>query len=128
MTVAARRGISRDQDGAGTIVSVAMMGLIVIVTVAASGVVSVVASHRRAQAAADLTALAGAAALQDGGNACERAAAIAERNGSRLSGCEVDGWNVAVTVVVSSVRLPGGPLELPARGRAGPVGVSAPGQ
>jgi secretion/DNA translocation related TadE-like protein len=101
-----------------------MMGLLVTVTVATSGVVGVVAAHRRAQSAADLGSLAGAAALQDGGDPCQRAGSIAKRNGASLRACEVDGWNVTVEVV-STIRWPGGSLDLPARGRAGPVSGSA---
>lgn len=114
------RGCPRREDGAGTVLAVAMMGLLVTVTVATAGVVGVVGTHRRAQAAADLSALAGADALQDGGDPCARAAEIARRNHADLRGCEVDGWNVAV-VVTASARLPGGSVSLPARGRAGPV-------
>ena len=110
----------RAEAGAGSVLAVAMMGLLVTVTVATSGVVGVVAAHRRAQSAADLSALAGAAALQDGGDPCERAGAIARRNGALLRRCEVDGWDVAVAVVVTA-RLPVSSLELPARGHAGPV-------
>jgi secretion/DNA translocation related TadE-like protein len=99
-----------------------MMGLLVTVTVATMCAVGVIAGHRRAQSAADLAALAGASALQDGGDPCQRAGSIAERNGARLRRCEVDGWDVAVEVVASGVRLPGGAMDLEARGRAGPVG------
>jgi secretion/DNA translocation related TadE-like protein len=108
------------EDGAGTILAVAMMGLLVTVTIATSGVVGVVAAHRRAQSAADLGALAGAAALQEGSDPCQRAGAIARRNGSQLRSCRVDGWNVGVEVA-STITLPGGSLDLTARGRAGPV-------
>jgi secretion/DNA translocation related TadE-like protein len=111
----------RDEAGTGTVLAVAMLGVLVTVTVAATGVVGVVATHRTAQAAADLAALAGAAALQDGGDACARAADIADRNRARLSGCQVDGWDVAVVVVAHSAPLPGGALDLRARGRAGPA-------
>ncbi|MCW2761150.1 MAG: pilus assembly protein TadE [Marmoricola sp.] len=110
----------RREDGAGTVLAVAMMGLLVTVTVGVSGAVGVVAAHRRAQSAADLASLAGAGALQDGGDPCQRAGVVAERNGAELRGCDVDGWDVAV-VVARAVRLPGGELDLEARGRAGPV-------
>jgi secretion/DNA translocation related TadE-like protein len=98
-----------------------MMGLLVTVTVASAGLVGVVAAHRTAQAAADLAALAGAAALQDGGDACDRAADIATRNRADLDACEVDGWEVRVVVTTHSGPLPGGALDLTARGRAGPA-------
>ena len=110
----------RDEDGAGTILVVAMLGLLVTVTLATSGVVGVVATHRQAQSAADLSALAGAAALQDGGDPCRRAGVIATRNGAQLRGCRVEQWNVAVEVT-SSMRLPGASMDLAARARAGPV-------
>jgi secretion/DNA translocation related TadE-like protein len=109
-----------DEAGAGTVVAVAMMGVLVTVAVAATGVVGVVAGHRRAQSAADLAALAGAGAVQDGDDPCQQAGAIARRNGVTLRGCEVDGWNVAVSVA-ATVRLAGTPMELEARGRAGPA-------
>ena len=112
--------MKRQEDGAGTVLAVAMIGVLVTVTLATCGAVGVVATHRRAQSAADLSALAGAAALQDGGDPCRRAAVIARRNAARLHGCSVDGWNVAVEVA-STIRLPGGSLDLTARGRAGPV-------
>ena len=108
------------EDGAGTVLAVAMMGLLVTVTVAATGVVGVIAAHRRAQSAADLSALAGAAALQDGADPCFRAGEIASRNGAMLRRCQVDGWDVAVQVA-AVVHLPGEPMQLEARGRAGPV-------
>ncbi len=110
----------RDEQGAGTVLAVAMIGLVVTVTVGTTGAVGVVAGHRRAQSAADLSALAGATALQNGGDACPRASAIAGRNGTDLEACLVDGTEVVV-VVVRSVRLPGLPMDLRARSRAGPV-------
>jgi secretion/DNA translocation related TadE-like protein len=111
----------KDARGAGTVLAVAMIGLLVTVTVAAAGVVGVVASHRTAQSAADLAALAGAAALQDGGDACAQAAEVADRNRASLTGCKVSGWNVAVVVTAHTASLPGGVLDLDARGRAGPA-------
>ena len=107
----------RSEEGAGTVLAVAMLGVLVTVTVAAAGVVGVVATHRIAQSAADLAALAGAAALQDGGDACAQAAAVAGRNRARLSGCVVDGWNVSVVVAANTARLPGRRAG-PARPRA----------
>jgi secretion/DNA translocation related TadE-like protein len=116
----------RGERGAGSVLAVAMMGVLVTVTVAAGGVVGIVATHRVAQSAADLAALAGASALQDGGDPCTQAAEVARRNGARLSSCAVDGWNVSVAVSADTARLPGGVLDLEARGRAGPA-VSARG-
>lgn len=116
----------RDQVGAATILAVAVMGVLVSVTLAVGGVVAAVAAHRQAQSAADLAALAGAGAVRDSRDACQQARAIARSNGAALRRCQVDGWDVAV-VVSTSVRLPGGAMDLPARGRAGPVGDESPG-
>ena len=55
------------------------------------------------------------------GNPCERAGSIAQRNGATVRTCQVADWDVVVRVVTEGVRLPGGALELEARGRAGPV-------
>ena len=115
----------RDEQGAGTVLAVAMLGLLVTVTLGTSGAVGVVAAHRRAQSAADLAALAGASALQDGAEACSRAGRIAARNSASLRSCAVEGWEVSVRVV-EELQLPGLSMELEARGRAGPV-LSAPG-
>ena len=114
---------AKGEHGAGSVLAVAMLGLLVTVTVAAGGVVGIIATHRTAQAAADLAALAGAAALQDGGDACEQAATVAERNRAELTDCVVHGWNVTVSVTANTARLPGGVLDLQARGRAGPAPV-----
>ncbi len=111
---------ARGEQGAGTVLAVAMIGLVVTVTIGTSGAVGVVAGHRRAQSAADLSALAGATTLQTGGDACRRARVIAGRNGADLQQCQVDGFEVVV-VVARSVRLPGPPMDLRARARAGPV-------
>lgn len=110
----------RDEAGAGTVLGLAMVGLLLFVAVAVSGAVAIVARHRVAQTAADLAALAGAGALQEGRDACTSAAALARRNHARLTGCRISGWQVEVTVV-SQARVWGRGQELAARGRAGPV-------
>lgn len=111
-----------------------MLGLLVAVTVATAGAVGIIATHRVAQAAADLAALAGASAVQEGGDPCGQAARVADRNRATLLSCEVAGWNVTVVVSADTARLPGGVLDLRARARAGPAvgdgraGLSAPGR
>jgi secretion/DNA translocation related TadE-like protein len=114
------RHSDKGEQGAGTVLAVAMIGIVVTVTVGTAGAVGVVAGHRRAQSAADLSALAGATTLQSGGDPCQRADAIAGRNGAELRRCQVDGAEVVV-VVARSVRLPGLPMDLEARARAGPA-------
>ena len=118
-----RRG-PRDDQGAGSVLALAMIGLLVVVTCVAGAAGAVVATHRTAQAAADLAALAGAGELQLGGSACGRAAEVARSNRSVLRHCTVRGTRVGVEVVADTVHLPGGALDLPARAWAGPVAGS----
>lgn len=117
--IALARGRS-DEVGAGTVLGLAMAGLLLFVTVAVSGAVAIVGRHRVAQSAADLAALAGAGALQEGRDPCKSAAVLARRNQARLTGCRVSGWQVEVTIV-SEARVWGRRQQLAARGRAGPV-------
>ncbi|HSX68197.1 Rv3654c family TadE-like protein, partial [Nocardioides sp.] len=69
---------------------------------------------------ADLAALAGAAAAEQGGDPCVAAGDIAQANRGALTDCRVDSVDVLVTVAVD---LPGGVEvldEVSARARAGP--------
>jgi secretion/DNA translocation related TadE-like protein len=87
--------------------------------VAAAG--SVLVAKHRAQAAADLGALAGAVRAAEGPDvACARARQIIEGNGASLVECRVDGLDVVVGVDVepAGVGRPIGPAR--ARARAGP--------
>lgn len=116
----------RGEDGAGTVLAVAFLGLVLVVSLGAGGVVGIVATHRSAQGAADLASLAAAAALQDGGDPCVRAQQIAVRNGARLTACRVVGWEAAVTVAAPGPRLLGTSFDMPARARAGPATGASP--
>ncbi|OBG79741.1 helicase [Mycobacterium sp. E3298] len=63
---------------------------------------AVVVARHRAQAAADLAALAAAARLPSGADAaCARATAVARRMRADDTGCAVDGPDVVVTVRVA---------------------------
>lgn len=115
------------EDGAGTLMAAALLGVLVSLVVVGAAVVGLVAGHRTAQAAADLAALAAATTLQQGGDPCARASGIATRNGATLRACRVDDWQVAVAVE-TRLRLAGGSWALRARARAGPVGDLALGQ
>lgn len=115
-------GRRRDERGAAVVVAVGLVAVLVFVTAVCMAVVALVLAHRKAQVAADLAALAGASALQGGADPCAAAERIAVRQDARLTGCEVDGSDVVVaTGVRVGVRLGG--AELPARARAGPVGL-----
>jgi secretion/DNA translocation related TadE-like protein len=78
-----------------------------------------VVTHRRAESAADLAALAAAQALQEGGDTCAAARAVARANGARVDSCRIVGLDAVVGVRVDGPALLGG-LALPARARAGP--------
>ncbi len=86
-----------------------------------------VLARQRAETAADLAALAGAAKVLQGPDvACHSAVAVATANGAATQSCAVTGADVLVTV---SVQLRAGPLTGSATGRAraGPVAAVAPG-
>jgi secretion/DNA translocation related TadE-like protein len=85
-----------------------------------------VLARQRAETAADLAALAGAATVLQGPDvACQRAVAVASANGAAVQSCTVTGADVLVTV---SVRVRAGPVTGSATGRAraGPVAAIAP--
>ena len=111
---------SRDERGVATVVAIGLVGLLVVVAGTCAALTVLVLSHRRAQVAADLAALAGAAALQRGADPCAAAATIARRQDARVSRCDVDGADVLVVTGVRVLPALGG-TELPGRARAGPV-------
>lgn len=108
----------RPDDGAGTILVVAMAGVLMFVMVGLAATVGLVTAQRRAQSAADLTALAAAAALDL--DACAEAARTAVANTAALDGCEVDGYDVRVSVSVAGPSVAGRDLRVRAEARAGP--------
>ncbi|WP_241010753.1 Rv3654c family TadE-like protein [Mycobacterium camsae] len=78
-----------------------MVAVLLFVTATGVYLGSVVVARHRAQAAADLGALAGAAALPQGvAVACARATAVAHGTGVRDAQCRVDGLDVIVTAEV----------------------------
>ena len=80
---------------------------------------AVVARHR-AQAAADLAALAGASRLPAGPDAaCQLAGSVGSAMGATLSACRVDHLDVVVACMVVSSGWAGGQAR--AAARAGPV-------
>lgn len=104
-----------------TLVACVLLGL-----AATGGAVggAVLVAHREAGAAADLAALAGAAALQEGREGCAAAGTVAVANDARLVSCAVAGAEVRV-VVRSGVEALGHLLDVDARARAGPAPAPA---
>ena len=123
MTRQARPRHARDERGVATIVAVGLMGLLLAVTVVASGGTRVAVASHRAGAAADLAALAAAQAAQNGSDACAAAASVARANSGRVTACEPDGLAVRVTVAVDTPRMVGLVWSVPASARAGPLGA-----
>lgn len=77
---------------------------------------AVVLARHRAESAADLAALAGAAAvLQGDGVACDRALELTAANGAALETCEVIDLDIRVTATLSVAI---GPFQGTATGRA----------
>jgi len=111
---------ARGERGAVTVLAVALLGFLLMVTAALGVVAAIIVAHRRAQSAADLAALAGATALQRAADACGEAGAVAAANQARLSACEVAGQDVVVTVRVDGPRWLGQRGSLSAMARAGP--------
>ena len=119
------RGASRsreaDEQGAATLIVLALSGLLMFLGLALSGVAAIVLTQRSAQAAADLVALAGASSAVTGADACAAAADIAAANGAALAGCELTGTIVTVAVRVDGPRLVGRRYDVTAEARAGPA-------
>jgi secretion/DNA translocation related TadE-like protein len=98
-------------------------------TVGALLVISAVVASHRAQSAADLAALAAAAALVAGEpapSACSAGGAVATRNGARLVSCRAGrdlSVELSVEVFATAPRV-GTPT---ARSRAGPAGSGGAG-
>jgi secretion/DNA translocation related TadE-like protein len=119
-----RNGAGARGDGGGaTVLVVAMAGVLMFVMVGLAGAGGLVTAQRRAQAAADLTALAGASALADVGgptDACAAAGRVAGRNAAVLDACTADGEAIRITVSVAGPDVPWREVRVTAEARAGP--------
>lgn len=100
---------------------VTMTGVLLFVTLALVLCAGLVRAHRIAQSAADLAALAGARALTVGADGCAEAASVATANGATLTGCDLQGADVRVTVTVPAPAWPGLDADLVGEARAGPA-------
>ncbi|HEY6743795.1 MAG TPA: Rv3654c family TadE-like protein [Lapillicoccus sp.] len=108
--------------GSGTVAAVGVAGVLLAMTVGALLVVSAVVAAHRAQAAADLGALAAAAAMARGESssaACARGATVAARNGAVLASCRA-ATDLSVEVLVEVRATAPRVGSAAARSRAGP--------
>jgi secretion/DNA translocation related TadE-like protein len=109
------------ERGSATVHAAVLIALLATVTLVAVSVAGLFVGQRRAAAAADLAALAGAAAVQHGGNGCSAAGRIAAQNHTRLSGCAADGDVVSVRVTARVRSWFATDVAVHARARAGPA-------
>ena len=115
----ALRRARASQRGSATVLAVAMLVLLGVAAAVAVGLGGLLVAKRQAAAAADLAALAGAAALQRGEVGCDAAEATATANHAQVVTCRQDGDVVDLEVSVLASSLPG--IEVvSARARAGP--------
>ena len=111
------RGAS--ERGAASLLAVVMVGVLALLTSVLGMTASLVVDHRRAQAAADLAALAGAVELGRGGDGCAVAASIAAANAATLSTCTSVGTEVLVTTLITGPRWRDWVGRVEGRARAG---------
>ena len=88
---------SRDK-GSATVLSLALICVLLLAGSLTWAILDAALAHRRAGAAADLSAIAGALA---NGDACTAAFRVAQANAAHLESCDVDGRDVTVTVSVA---------------------------
>lgn len=107
--------------GSATVLAVGVLGVLMTVAVAVAALGGVVVDQRRVEAAADLAALAAAAAVQAGEEPCTAARVSAGRNGAELTGCAVAGEVVTVRAQRRTGSVLGRRFTLSGHARAGPV-------
>jgi secretion/DNA translocation related TadE-like protein len=110
------------------VLAVVFLGLLVAVAAGVATVGAAVVDQRRVEAAADLGALAGASALQQGRAGCPAAASVVERNGGRVDSCSEQGQDVVVTAARGTRHVLGLSWTVTSTARAGPAGVDGPGR
>ncbi len=118
---AVRESSSRDENGVVTVMAVGLLGVVLVVTMVAVAVATLVGARHRAETAADLGALAGAVALRDGSDACGAAARVAAVNDGALASCVVADRTIEITVSVTTGNLLGRTWKLTGEARAGPA-------
>lgn len=124
---AGRRGVTVWRDeGVATVFACLALAALIGATLLIAQVGAVVVARHRAQAAADLAALAAAGELARGADVgCTEAAEIARRMEVRIQQCEVVQWDATVTVEENVPMGLLGKRTVRAVARAGPVEVGA---
>ena len=107
--------------GLATVWAAAGMALVVALTTVGVNLAAAIGSRHRAEAAADLAALAAASHAADGDMAaCAHGARVTERMSARLVSCRLSGSEARVEVEVRSPLTLGGLGVAHGRARAGP--------
>ena len=111
-----------NERGSASLYGVALMAVLLTVCQALAWMGGVVVAHRRAQAAADLAALAGAAhpGSAHPGSACGAADSVARSNGAEVVSCRQESAEVWLEVRVRAPTLAGRRPTVTARAHAGP--------
>jgi len=112
----------RGQRGSATVYALVFIGLLTTLALVALAIAGLFVGHRKAAAAADVAALAGAAALQHGRPGCEAAGRISAANRVQLVSCETYGAVVDVEVALDAQSAFGATFVATGEARAGPVG------
>lgn len=115
-----RRPRRVSERGSATVLVLPLLGALAVTAVLLGFVAGAVVAQRHAATAADLAALAGAAALQDGGDGCAEATAVTVHNDAEVVACRVSGAELQLTVRAETAALFGRRLTVSARARAGP--------
>lgn len=113
------------QSGSATVLVLAALALVAVLATTLAGLGAAVVARHRAQAAADLSALAAADALlgRSPRLPCPAAARVAAAQGARVVSCVLSGATVSVIATVSPAGAAAGLGEAVGRARAGPAGV-----
>lgn len=112
------------ESGTATVWAAGAVVALLVVTGLLFAFGSVVVTRQRADAAADLAALAAAGQADRGREvACGRALSVTEHMSARLVSCRLDQWDALVEV---EATVPGGFGVASAHARAGPVSARAP--
>ena len=111
----------RNEAGTATVLVMPLFGVVVLATMVASVLGSLLVAQRRVQSAADLAALAGAASAQRREDACAAASTLSRRNRTDLVACAVHGRAVSVEVALEVSGLLGRSVRVRAQARAGPA-------
>jgi secretion/DNA translocation related TadE-like protein len=117
-----RRSRDFGERGSATVAGAGLVMAVLALFVIEIQLGSAVAARHRAEAAADLAALASAAqAIAGQEAACRSATRVAERMSTTLTSCELHGWDAVVRVSARPARLVEHFGVANATARAGPV-------